>query len=87
MNPFPHPIDKETPTEMKELMGAIAQLPDCTQLAGPVARLIDSLNRKKRILTLVQEALTQLRLDIKYLLFDLESTRRERDEYKAQLGK
>jgi hypothetical protein len=27
----------------------------------------------------VQEALSQLRLDMKYLVFDLEATRRERD--------
>jgi hypothetical protein len=32
----------------------------------------------------VQEALSQLRLDMKYLLFDLEATRRERDAYKKQ---
>ena len=34
------------------------------------------------ILALVQEALGQLRLDMKYLMFDLEATRRERDEFK-----
>ena len=39
--------------------------------------------RRKRILTLVQEALQQLRLDMKYLVFDLECTRRERDDAKA----
>jgi hypothetical protein len=33
----------------------------------------------------VQEALSQLRLDTKYLVFDLEATRRERDEYQRQL--
>jgi hypothetical protein len=41
--------------------------------------------RRRRILELVQEALSQLRLDIKYLMFDLEVTRKERDELKAQL--
>jgi hypothetical protein len=29
--------------------------------------------------------LSQLRLDMKYLMFDLEATRRERDEYLAKL--
>jgi hypothetical protein len=33
----------------------------------------------------VQEALSQLRLDMKYLLFDLEATRRERNEYRRCL--
>jgi len=36
-------------------------------------------NRRTRIIELVQEALQQLRLDTKYLVFDLECTRRERD--------
>lgn len=36
--------------------------------------------RRKRILDLVKDALSQLRLDMKYLVFDLECTRRERDE-------
>jgi hypothetical protein len=35
-------------------------------------------------LTLVQEALSQLRLDMKYLVFDLEATRRERDALRNQ---
>lgn len=37
-------------------------------------------DRRTRIISLVQEALEQLRLDMKYLIFDLEATRRERDE-------
>jgi hypothetical protein len=47
--------------------------------------VIESIRRRRRILTLVQEALSQLRLDIKYLMFDLEVTRKERDELKQQL--
>ena len=42
-------------------------------------QVIDSVRRRRRILALVQDALSQLRLDIKYLMFDLEVTRRERD--------
>ena len=41
--------------------------------------------RRQRILNLVQEALSQLRLDVKYLMFDLEATRREREEYRVRL--
>lgn len=41
--------------------------------------------RRSRILTLVQEAMSQLRLDMKYLVYDLECTRRERDELQAKL--
>lgn len=39
-----------------------------------------SLERKQRIIELIKEAVAQLRLDISYLAFDLEATRRERDE-------
>jgi hypothetical protein len=49
-------------------------------------RVVDAVRRRRRILTLVQEALSQLRLDIKYLMFDLEMTRRERDQLREELG-
>jgi len=42
--------------------------------------------RRKGTLQLIQEALNQLRLDVSYLTFDLEATRRERDALKAKLG-
>ena len=41
--------------------------------------------RRRRILNLVQDALAQLRLDMKYLVFDLEATRRERDDARHEL--
>jgi hypothetical protein len=39
--------------------------------------------RRKNTLNLISEALGQLRLDLKYLAFDLEATRRERDELRG----
>jgi hypothetical protein len=42
--------------------------------------LEEGVKRRKRVIKLVQEALSQLRVDMKYLIFDLECTRRERDE-------
>ena len=50
-----------------------------------LSRVIDSNRRRRRILSLVQDALSQLRLDMKYLAFDLEATRRERDEFRRKL--
>lgn len=47
---------------------------------------LDSYERRGKIMQLLQEALQQIRLDIKYLQFDLEATRRERDELKRRLG-
>ncbi len=51
-----------------------------------MSRVVDAVRRRRRILGLVQEALSQLRLDIKYLMFDLEMTRKERDELRERLG-
>ena len=47
--------------------------------------IVAETDRRARIIELVQEALSQLRLDMKYLIFDLEATRRERDELRQQL--
>lgn len=59
--------------------------PDADVRAG--ARLIEeSLERKKRVLGLVQEALSQLRLDLKYICFDLDCTRKERDNALTKLS-
>ena len=66
------------------LIGALP-LEYCQRLDPVYQRVVDSTRRRQRILALVQEALSQLRLDMKYLLFDLEATRRERNRYKESL--
>jgi len=38
-----------------------------------------------RLLRIAQEAVDQLQLDVKYMQFDLEATRRERDELQREL--
>jgi len=53
------------------------------QAAADVIKKEDA--RREGILQLIQGALGQLRLDVKYLAFDLEATRRERDELKHRL--
>lgn len=77
----------ETPIELQELAKTIDALPARYRdaVAPALLRVIDCSTRRRRILNLVQEALSQLRLDMKYLIFDLEATRRERDEYKELL--
>jgi len=47
--------------------------------------VIQTDTRRTRILRICQEALSQLRLDLKYLVFDLEATRKERDAAIAEL--
>lgn len=78
---------EELPVDLVELAKAIAASgDDARQTLEPlVGRVVDSTRRRRRILQLVQEALSQLRLDMKYLMFDLEATRRERDDYRQRL--
>ena len=85
-NRFPD-SDEEIPRELAELGRRIAVLSDPAkeELLQAHQRVVESVRRRRRILSLVQEALSQLRLDIKYLMFDLEVTRQERDELKQQL--
>lgn len=76
------PQHADIPTDMLELIERIEALPleHRVGLLPALRRVTESSVRRRRILTLVQEALGQLRLDMKYLVFDLEATRRERDE-------
>ena len=84
---IPDSDSEELPRELIELGKQIAKLPGAYQaeMEASYLRVIDSVKRRRRILSLVQEALSQLRLDIKYLMFDLEVTRGERDELKSRL--
>ncbi len=78
---------EELPADLLRLATAIHALPDqySRELIPTLERVVESTKRRRRILTLVQDALSQLRLDMKYLMFDVEATRRERDEYHARL--
>jgi len=88
-NPLPaaKPQTDEVPREMADLVAAIAELPPQyrTRVEPMLLRVVESTKRRRRILALVQDALCQLRLDMKYLVFDLEATRRERDNYRRQV--
>jgi hypothetical protein len=77
---------EELPKDVAELADAVGRLPPelRTMLLPLMTRVVDSTKRRRRILALVQDALGQLRLDMKYLVFDLEATRRERDSFKSQ---
>ena len=77
----------ELPRDLANLQATLQELPaeSWQQIEPLLSKVIDSTRRRRRILSLVQEALSQLRLDLKYLMFDLEATRRERDEYRRQI--
>jgi len=74
--------------DFADLGTAVAALPTeyRAQLEPLLERVMENSTRRRRILSLVQDALGQLRLDMKYLMFDLEATRRERDEYRRKVG-
>lgn len=82
-----HNQTDETPVELNELIQAVNALPARYRdsLQPSLSRVVECSTRRRRILNLVQEALSQLRLDMKYLVFDLEATRRERDEYRQRI--
>lgn len=75
------------PAELNELVDVIENLPEehRQRVSPTLNKVLESTRRRRQILGLVQEALGQLRLDMKYLMFDLEATRRERDEYREKL--
>jgi hypothetical protein len=81
------PEPEDLPADMQELGAALAHLAEGErQRIEPLYwRVLESTRRRRRILGLVQDALSQLRLDMKYLMFDLEATRRERDELRRKI--
>ena len=83
----PTTSQEQIPADLLRLADAVHALPEAyaAQIAPLVDSVIESTKRRRRILTLVQDALSQLRLDMKYLMFDLEATRRERDDYRLKL--
>ncbi len=83
----PAPLATDLPQDLCLLRSQVDKLPIeiREQLAPALSRVIESTQRRRSILGMVQDALGQLRLDMKYLMFDLEATRRERDDYRQQL--
>ena len=79
---------RSLPREILELLEAIESLPaEHRQTLEPVVhRVIESSWRRRRVLTTIQESISQLRLDMKYLMFDLEATRRERYALRERMG-
>ncbi|MBX9678660.1 MAG: hypothetical protein K2X38_07835 [Gemmataceae bacterium] len=72
----------QVPQELIDLKSHIEQLP--LPLRDKMLPLVDRLGHytrlQGRLVRIAQDAVDQLQLDIKYLLFDLDATRRERDD-------
>lgn len=72
----------QIPSELIELRTEIENLPlHLRQKMLPLCERLYHFSRlHSRLLRIAQEAVDQLQLDAKYMQFDLEATRRERDE-------
>ena len=83
-----HSDPDQLPIDLNDLIAAVQNLPEQhrNELIQPLNRVVEYTKRRRRILNLIQEALSQLRMDMKYLMFDLEATRRERDDFKDAFG-
>ena len=77
----------DIPRELAELGQLIVTLPNAgkDELEVAFQRVVDSVSRRRKTLEVIQESLSQLRLDVKYLMFDLDATRKERDLLRQQM--
>lgn len=77
---------EKLPQDVRSLIAKLRELPPEYQekLAPFVDDMVRGTQRRREIFTQIQESVSQLRLDMKYLIFDLEATRRERDANQIQ---
>ena len=75
--------------KLNELVNEIGSLPapDKKRLITLAKRTKDCHDRLKKSITSLQDSVDYLRVSIKYMLFDLEATRRENDYLKKLLEK
>jgi hypothetical protein len=79
--------DEYLPRELGELRKDIESLPrQCRERMLPLCdRICHFLHLQGRLFEMAQETVDRLQLDVKYLLFDLDCTQRERDEAVEEL--
>ncbi|MDR1924466.1 MAG: hypothetical protein LBQ66_08825 [Planctomycetaceae bacterium] len=65
-----------------QLLSLVEGLPESyrVEFYSVIGKIVDGMERRQIILGKLHESLSQMSLDLKYLVFDLEATRRERDE-------
>jgi hypothetical protein len=78
----------QIPQELADLKAQLCSLPH--PMREKLLPLCDRLSQytrlQHRLVRIAQDAVDQLQLDVKYLLFDLEVTRRERDDLMREMG-
>ena len=77
----------QLPQELMDLRSHLDKLPlHWREKLMPLCDRVSHFARlQSKLVRIAQDAVDQLQLDVKYLLFDLEATRRERDELKEIL--
>src|SRR5262249_43971141 len=77
----------QVPAELTELRTHLDKLPlPVREKLVPLCERVAHYTRLQgKLVRIAQDAVDQLNLDIKYLLFDLEATRRERNELRTLL--
>lgn len=72
------------PQDLLDLRGHLDSLPlHLREKLMPLCERVCHYSRlQTKLVQIAQDAVDQLQLDVKYLLYDLETTRRERDELK-----
>ncbi len=78
---------EQLPQELIELANSLELLPrGLRETLTPLCDRVCHFTRlQTRLVKIAQDAVDQLQLDIKYLLFDVEVTRRERDALRQEL--
>lgn len=84
---FNQPDPDAVPAEIAALGEIISTFPypEQKQLADCYHKIVKYSQRRIEILNMLTDSLAQMRLDSKFLLFDLDMTREERDQAIAQL--
>jgi hypothetical protein len=77
----------QLPPELVDLRNHLDKLPkSLREKLLPLCECVGHFSRlQSRLVHIAQDAVDQLQLDVKYLAFDLEATRRERDELREIL--
>ena len=80
---------EELPPELVELRDQVDLLPRSVRekLAPLCDRVAHFVQLQARLIRIAQDAIDQLHMDNRYLNFDVEATRRERDALAAELEK
>ncbi len=80
------PSEEPMPAELVELMGRVKALPATwrTEIEPLVAEALEEARFRGRVLDVARDALERLRLELEVARFDLDATRREREDLRRK---